>query len=71
MLIALETIANVLGRPFRLDFYFEQTCRLIEVGNYQWSIEPAQYKTAPLTVSAGPFTFQACVLPKVAAHSGQ
>lgn len=71
MLIALETIANTLGRPFRLDFYFEQTCRLNELGSYQWSIEPAQYEAAPFTVSAGPFTFQACVLPKVAVHTGQ
>lgn len=39
MLIALETIANAIGRPFGLDFYFEQTFRLTDWQGYDWGHE--------------------------------
>lgn len=38
-LFALEAIANAFGRPFRLDFIVERTCRLSEWRHYDWGLE--------------------------------
>lgn len=67
MLIALETIANALGRPFRLDFYFERTCGLTDHRNHVWAFERSISAGEPSKVFAGPFAFHMCVLPKVSA----
>jgi len=39
MVIALETVANVLGRPFGLHFFFERTHRWTDWQRFDWGIE--------------------------------
>lgn len=60
MLIALETIANAFGRPFGLDFYFEQTYSLTDWRSFDWGIERHNQdtrtgKAVSHTLYAGPF----------------
>lgn len=67
MLIALETIANALGRPFGLDFYFERTRGFTKRTFPRWAVERPTDALDSYKLFAGPLEFHMCVMTKARA----
>jgi len=60
MLTALETLANFLGKPFGLDFYFGLWCPVQEVSSFEFGTKKPTRGGGAYEVWVGPFHLAAC-----------